>query len=66
VGRRSEEGLIENTWWVQCARLGCYHSDVLSGVILKQIIYTDNSVAGRGRESSGDDKVRNSFEWRTA
>jgi len=29
--------------------LPCYHSDVLSGVILKQIIYTDNSVAG-GRE----------------
>jgi len=27
-------------------RLPCYHSDVLSGVILKQITYTDNSAAG--------------------
>jgi len=32
--------------------LPCYHSDMLSDVIVKQIIYTDtdNSAAGRGRE----------------
>ena len=45
---RSEEGLIENTWWAVVG-MPCYHSDVLSGVILKLIIYTDNSAAG-GRE----------------
>jgi len=32
------------------AGLPCYHSDVLSGVILKQIIYTDNSAASGGCE----------------
>jgi len=30
--------------------LPCYHSDVLSGVILKQITYTDNSTAGRHQQ----------------
>jgi len=50
VQRRSEEGLIENTRWAQWSVRHAITQDVLSGVILKQIIYTGNSVAGHRRE----------------
>ena len=49
---RSEEGLIENTV-DPVVGLPCYHLDMLSGVILKQIIYTDNSAGQRRARTVG-------------
>jgi len=48
AGRRSEEGLTENTRWAQWSVCRAITQDVLSGVVLMQIIYTDNSAAAAG------------------
>jgi len=46
VGRRSEEGLIENTQPSGRFAVLSLRRATVSSVILKQIIYTDNSADG--------------------